>query len=278
MKISIATTYTNPDERQDPWKEAMACYEDFADEVIVTGENWPYDFSWDYIGKTFNEGFKKSTGDWVLRMDIDYFIHENDMKKIKQILKKYNEYPAICFPQYQFFLPNRFQLKTRLCIALNKKKYPNIELNGGGDMCLATLNSKLITARDVPNTNIPIYQYDSMFRNKNVIAEDRSRFAKAWFNYFGSFDERGGSEPEKAFNAWYKSVETKFQFHTNKFNLDDHPKYIKYKIFNLEDDQFGHSGFGLNMYKENYIRNFLVGKKDIYLGPKINNLRRNLNF
>ena len=154
MKISIATTYTNPDERQDPWKEAMACYEDFADEVIVTGEDWPYDFSWDYIGKTFNEGFKKSTGDWVLRMDIDYFIHENDMKKIKQILKKYNDYPAICFPQYQFFLPNRFQLKTRLCIALNKKKYPNIELNGGGDMCLATLNSKLITARDVPNTNI----------------------------------------------------------------------------------------------------------------------------
>ena len=39
-------------------------------------------------------------------------------------------------------------------------------------MCLATLNSKLITARDVPNTNIPIYQYDSMFRSKQVIAED----------------------------------------------------------------------------------------------------------
>ena len=278
MKISIATTYTDPDKRQDPWKEAMSCYEDFADEVIVTGENWPYEFSWDYIGKTFNEGFKKSTGDWVLRMDIDYFIHENDMKKIKQVLLKYREYPAICFPQYQFFLPNRFQLKTRLCIALNKKKYPNIELNGGGDMCLATLNSKLITARDVPNTNIPIYQYDSMFRNKNVIAEDRSRFAKAWFNYFGNFDDRGGSDPDKAFNAWYKSVETKFQFHTNKFNLDNHPKYIKNKIFNLNDDQFGHSGFGLNMYKENYIRNFLVGKKDIYLGPKINNLKRNLNF
>ena len=132
----------------------------FADEVIVTGENWPYDFSWDYIGKTFNEGFNKSTGDWVLRMDIDYFIHENDMKKIKQILKKYNDYPAICFPQYQF-LPNRFQLKTRLCIALNKKKYPNIELNGGGDMCLATLNSKLITARDV---QIQIFQFINMIQ------------------------------------------------------------------------------------------------------------------
>jgi len=278
MKISVATTYTNPDERQDPWKEAITCYKDFADEIIVTGQDWPHDFSWDYIGKTFHEGFKKSTGDWVFRMDIDYFIHEKDIKKIKQALVKYSEYPAICFPQYQFFLPNRFQLKTRLCIALNKKKYPNIELNGGGDMCLATLNSKLITARDVPNTNIPIYQYDSMFRSKQVIAEDRSRFAKAWFNYFGNFGDRGGSDPEKAYDAWYKSVQTKYQFHTNKFNLDNHPKYIKNKIFALTDDQFGHSGFGLNMHKENYFRNFLIGKKDIYFGPNINNLRRTLNF
>ena len=93
MKISIATTYTNPDERQDPWKEAITCYGDFADEIIVTGQDWPHDFSWDYIGKTFNEGFNKSTGDWVFRMDIDYFIHEKDMKKIKQALVKYNDYP-----------------------------------------------------------------------------------------------------------------------------------------------------------------------------------------
>ena len=57
-----------------------------------------------------------------------------------------------------------------------------------------------------------------------------------------------------------------------------HPKYIKSKILDLKEDQFGHSGFGLKIYKENFIRNFLVGKKDIYFGPKINNLRRTLNF
>ena len=55
--------------------------------------------------------------------------------------------------------------------------------------------------------------------------------------------------------------------------MDNHPKYIKNKIFALTDDQFGHSGFGLNMHKENYFRNFLIGKKDIYFGPNINNLR-----
>ena len=40
MKISIFTTMTNPEERMDPWKESLACYEDFADEVIVVGENF----------------------------------------------------------------------------------------------------------------------------------------------------------------------------------------------------------------------------------------------
>ena len=29
MKISIFTTMTNPDERMDPWKEALNCYKDF---------------------------------------------------------------------------------------------------------------------------------------------------------------------------------------------------------------------------------------------------------
>ena len=39
FKLSIATTYTNPEERMDPWKEALACYEDLADEVVRTGDN-----------------------------------------------------------------------------------------------------------------------------------------------------------------------------------------------------------------------------------------------
>ena len=50
---------TNPDERNDPWRQALQCYEQLADNVIVVGEKWPYEFSWDTIGKTFQEGFEK---------------------------------------------------------------------------------------------------------------------------------------------------------------------------------------------------------------------------
>ena len=74
--LSIFTTMTNPDDRNDPWKEALNCYEELGDEVIVVGKNWPFEFSWDEIGKTFQEGLDKSSSDWVIRMDIDYFFHE----------------------------------------------------------------------------------------------------------------------------------------------------------------------------------------------------------
>ena len=94
FKLSIATTYTNPEERMDPWKEALTCYNDLADEVVRTGENWPYEFSWDYIGKTFNESYELATGDWVIRMDLDYFFHENDFQGIRKVLSENFDKPA----------------------------------------------------------------------------------------------------------------------------------------------------------------------------------------
>ena len=89
-KSNFWATFCEPQsqKRKDPWKEALNCYEDFADEVIITGQDWPEEFEWDLIGKIFQEGFDKSTKDWVIRMDIDYFFHENDIVKIRKILEK----------------------------------------------------------------------------------------------------------------------------------------------------------------------------------------------
>ena len=127
--LSIFTSMTNPEKRNDPWKEALSCYEALADEVVIVGNNWPEEFLWDEIGKTFQSGFEKASSDWVIRMDIDYFFHEKDFLKIRNALDKFTNFPVLAFPQYQFFLPNRYQIKTRLCLAFNKKMYPNIKLN-----------------------------------------------------------------------------------------------------------------------------------------------------
>ena len=243
--FSIFTTMTNPDSRNDPWRESLNCYNALADEVIVVGENWPYEFDWGVFNKIYQGGFDQCTTDWVMRMDLDYFIHENDIKKLKTYLKKYEEYPAIVLPQYQFFTPDRYQVKTKLCLLLNKGKFPNIKLDGGTDRMLATLDGKLLTYKNVPQIKIPIWQYDSMFRTKEIIGIDRARFARAWKRTFNDYGDRGGDDPILAFEAWYEMIKVRYAKHLFKIKLDKHPIFISNKIKELDSSQFGYSAFGL---------------------------------
>ena len=58
---------------------------------------------------------------------------------------------------------------------------------------------------------IPFWNYDSVFKTKEIIAKDRSRFARAWYRTYESYGDRGGPESEEAFNAWIKMIEEKVQ-------------------------------------------------------------------
>ena len=272
MKISIFTTYTKPEERCDPWEEAINCYESIADEVVITGKSWPKEFKWEYIGQTFQEGFEKTSGDWSIRMDIDYFFHEKDFENLENLLNKYKDYPVLSFPQYQFFTPNRYDLKTRLCVAINNKYKNDIKLNGGGDLCLVTYKNKLITPNKVPSLEIPIYQYDSMFRTKEIIATDRSRFARAWQRQFGNYGNRGGPDNYTAFEAWFKDIEKKYPRHINSMKHENHPSFIKEKLLNIKNDQFGYDAFGLKDRWKYDIQLYLKGKKQKIIDGKLINL------
>lgn len=246
FKLSISTSYTNPEERMDPWREALACYNDLADEVVRSGENWPYEFSWDYIGKVFNESYEKATGDWVIRMDLDYFFHENDFIKIRSHLEENFDKPAVAFPKMQFFTPNRCNLKTNIVIAYNKKYFPQIKLNGGGDLCLPTIEGEEILPSSVPIlSDIYLWNYDSVFKTKEIISADRARFARAWYRYFKDWGGEEGADESKAFDTWFKMIESRYKKHKIKINLSDHPKYIQEKIKNLDETQFGFNAFGL---------------------------------
>ncbi len=254
MKISIFTSMTNPEERNDPWKESLSCYEDFGDEVVITGDDWPFEFKWDYLSKVIQEGFDKCTGDWAIHMPIDYIFHEDDFKKIKNKLKNNLDSPAVAFPQHQIFTPDKYFMQSKICIALNKKKFPNIKMNGGGDLCLPTLDNKRITADNVPQTNTPIWNYDKVFGTKETISIDRARFARAWYRQFNDWGIFGGPEPEEAFSAWIDMIESRYKKHVLKLKLEQHPKYIADKLYDLKPNQFGFDAFGLkDNIKSNYI-------------------------
>ncbi len=272
MKLSIFTSMTNPEQRKDPWKEATKCYEDFADELTIVGKNWPEEFSFDYIGQVFQEGFKKSTGDWVIHMDIDNFFHQKDKEKLRKILKKYSDFPAVAFPKFQFFQPKRYNLKAKMCIALNKKQFPNIQMNGGGDVCQPTLDGKLISPENVPYEKIAIWNYDSVFKTKKIISHDRARFARAWHSYFGDYGDRGGPTEKEAFDAWLNMIKKRYSYHYLRMKIENHPKYIINKLNDINEEQFGYNLFGieenikkleLNKLKDtykNYIKNYLIVK------------------
>tara|TARA_B100001123_G_C15150659_1_gene963372 strand:- start:165 stop:1001 length:837 start_codon:yes stop_codon:yes gene_type:complete len=276
--ISIVTSMTNPEERGDPWKEALACFEDFSEEIIIKGKDWPYEFKWDYMGRLFEEGIKEASGDWVIVMSLDYFFHERDINNLKESFKKYENYPAIAFPQYQFFTPRNYSVKTRIAIALNKKKFSNsIGYTGGADLALATLDNETIDIRSIPNLNIPLFQYDFCFRTKKMIAEDRARFARAWFREFNNYQGRGGPTEEEAYKAWFENVSIKYPFHTHKLNIEKHPKYIKNRLKNLEPSHFGYDGFGLENSKNKSAVNYLKGIKEKQINNFIFSVK-NLKF
>lgn len=152
-----------------------------------------------------------------------------------------------------------------MSVAINKKEFPNIKLNGGGDLCLPTLNGKLLNPFKYPISKYPIYQYDSMFRTKEIISNDRARFARAWHREFQSWGNRGGGTPEEAFTAWIKMIEERLSSHIYKFNIKNHPKYISSKINKLSDEQFGH-----NMFQLKYPR--------IKLASFINEIKKNIKI
>ena len=123
-----------------------------------------------------------------------------------------------------------------------------------------------------PYEKIVIWNYEAMFRTKDIIKKDRSRFARAWFNSFSNYGVRGGPTQEEAFEAWFKMIEDRYSYHYLKMKIDNHPKYIKSRLENIPDDQFGNSLFGLTNKKEtidirkfqkaykNYMKNYLLVK------------------
>lgn len=268
MKLSIFTTISNPEERQDPWHEATQSYLDLADEVVVVEgglpdnkmdeynlrgwankqaknmwgdkakfiyKEWPENFEWKFIGEQFQRGYEACTGDWVIHADIDYFFHENDFKKIREALEANSDQPALSFWKYQFLLVDRYNLKSRCVIAVNKKKFGDrIKFNGGGDLCQPTLDGKLIESKDIPEAKVPFYNYDFCFKELPVINKDWKRFRSAWDKQFGKDIGEFKQMMVGRFNGrgW------------EKIDIMDHPQYIRDKIAQINPKQFGFNMFG----------------------------------
>ena len=276
MKISVFTSLTNPKQRGDLWKEALNCYAELADETVIIngavldndffirhnaypfkstqiGYEWPKEFSWEFIGQQFQRAYEACSGDWVIHADLDYIFHEKDYDKIREAFEKYNNEPALSFWKYQFVLPDRYILKSRLVIAVNKAKFGDrIRFDSGGDLCQPSLDGKYISPDDVPEARIPFYNYEKILKTKEQIADDSGRTERAYFKRFNSYQLNSDGDDLKAYEGWKEMSLGRIAKEQKHIPLSDHPKVMQDTIKNLKPEQWGYNAHG-NLPNNDYV-------------------------
>jgi hypothetical protein len=255
--ISIFTTASNPVERGDLWDQSIECYSALADQlVVVNGEHkdtyWPYEFDWPLIGQQFQRGYEMCEEDWAIHVDLDWVFHENDYGRIRQALKDYPNSPAVSMYKWQFLVPDRYNLKSRVVVAVNKKKFGDrIKFDSGGDLCQPSLDGVELNLNEVPQAGVPFYNYEKLLKTKEQIDEDVSRMDKAWQRHFGT--TLYSRDDKTAYDGWLEMMLGRLQKPHAKVELGQHPKVMQDTLANLKPNQWGYDGFGLirrNSYAE----------------------------
>lgn len=239
MKLSIFTTTYMAEEREELYAEAMRCFEDLADEVIEVNDKWPDEFEWPLIGEMFQRGYERCSGEYVIHADLDYIFHERDHQKIRDLMRSGDNFN---FYKYQIYTPDKYTLKSRIPIMVNKARYGDrIKFNGGADLTFPSLDGVGLTWQNTIEAKIPIYNYDALIKTKANQAHDRARFARAYHRHFGEW-KHGREMPHEALEDWLYMVKGRYTKH-QPFK-ETHPKYMSERIKNLVPQQFGFNGWG----------------------------------
>ena len=288
-KISIFVTLGNigntPDDWQYAWREAIESYLDFADEVVIVCgsehtmtifddmsnngkevkiilKSWLYDFSWETIAQHFNKGLDVCTGDMIMKMDIDYIIHERDMKTLRlKIEEGYNKgFNLMSFMKFTVLNKDKAYEKVHVPFIIRGTARDKIKFGiptddntsawgypimaKGFDEKRGLPTGTSITDNQVMSTGIRIYNYDNTFRDKETTGEHFLRFSNA--REKAGFPREWGSTREEAlmkFQSIMWSRINKTQECYKPLKLEDHPKYIRERIKSLTPDLFGHSSW-----------------------------------
>ncbi len=289
MKISIITTITDPKSRQDKFEEAFRCYSDFADEVIIVNGGkpiytdghgpfeklkfvnleWPEEWSWVELPRHLNAGLEKCTGDWVIKLDIDQFIHENDFGLIRRFLESCpSDGDVVTFQKMTPLYGGKYYQKGPTPIAFRRKLHIVIgkDMSTATDLCfpISQTGVEVITQVNTETGeaeslyDLPIgdtlkrvrgrehfWNYDYFFKTQEFTKKEFWRFSRAYHRHFN--DWRFGSTEEASFEKFMNGMKAKYKRAPYEYKFSDHPKYIREAVENLTPEQFGYNAWGLLM-------------------------------
>lgn len=282
MRISILTTITNPVERQDKWLEALACYADFADEVIVVNggkeivalENtispkikfvnleWPEEWIWAEYPRHLNYGKRYCTGDWIVRLDIDQFIHEDDFEELRKKLALADvNYDVMTMQKMSFTYAGKYYQKGETEICIRNKSYIDFGklIGKETDLCFPVYQTDVEDVNDengnffyelpigrklkAGRTGISYWNYDYYFRDAKVTMHEFWRASRAWNRYWKNWNF--GSTEEESFRIFKDMIKSRHDKSTLTAEFLTHSKYIRREVLNIPPNRLGHSGWGV---------------------------------
>lgn len=263
MKISIVTTITNPDKRQDRWREAINCYLDLADEVIVVdgGDEseiltinyakwvslhdnkklkilslpWPQDWNWIELPKHLNAGLDAATGDWVINLDIDRLMHKSDFLRLREHLEIETK-PVVNISKITVVTPFKSFEKGQIPLCVNKGDYPDVGFGLASDMdtdlCYPIKKQTTYWEADFGSYELPV---GKLYKgtNSGIKFYNYDYFFKTKKAALYQFEQSG-----RAYQRFFRSkpfgrdtfeqLRIEYGWKANRvMTINDHPEYIR---------------------------------------------------
>jgi len=281
-KISCLVCITNPEERQDIWRESISSMFPWADEIIVVNGGkpfslkdvlklgnvdedvdlkfidlpWPHDFSWDELPKHLNMGLKYCTGDWVVRADIDY-VFKDSWKDGLSELEKFRDKRIVTAQKFSTVLANKVYQKGPTQMIINMKygdMYFGIAEGEYTDLCVPIIKTgmqgdipkgRLVPDKDIGKSHLEFMNYDYCFKTKGFTAKEFLRFSLAHKRYFGTTN--WGETEEEALEKFINMMEARLvkgDRHIYYMPWQEHPSFIQERVKNIKPSEFGFDGWG----------------------------------
>lgn len=277
MKLSIILLTANPSEKQYAWKEALASYCDLADEIIIinggveelefppTKEKRlvvihkpdPKIWTWAEHAKNLNLALTEATGDWIIKVDIDWIFHQKSMRELREKLATYQAHVVTMqkmtfYPTMRYIqkgeIPNIINAKYKDIIMFGRdpKQYTDltypIAFNGSVDKDGVPLGN-LVGKQYWAKSGVEFWNFDYTFATREVMRKKWLRMSQSHKEYFGS--SSWGETEERAEELFLRNMRGKVNRALPVADIDMLPKYIHKRIENLKTEEFGKEGWGL---------------------------------
>lgn len=245
--------------------------------IKIVYRNWEkHDWPYSRLGQNFNTGFANCTGDIVFKIDLDWVLHENSWdgsqrggRSLKVDCQKMfdSEKYVMVANKKNFILADRYFIKSPRTIAFNKtlvsqNKLPikvGLDLkkwSWGNEFIQPKFNENGIHFGDLYRNKgtqylgcANIFNYDYIFRTKDVAIKHRKGFLKA-----EEIQKTSGYKkiPQPVFKFEYKDTEdwligyntsTYKKYQQYSVDISEHPRIIRNKLVNFPKDLLGYNVF-----------------------------------